>query len=459
MHLVCVLRWIGTLCLAWLLSDAHPLGATERPNVLMIAVDDLNHWVGHFGRNPQAKTPNLDRLASRGVTFTRAYCAVPACNPSRAALLSGMRPWQTACYKNRDFWKQHIPVGRGLTVPFLKAGYRVSGAGKIYHSDSFYPSEWTEYMPKQGFTAHGRGVAKMEGFHEPLAHDLKDEDLGDWQSVDWCIERLQQPTDKPWFIACGLHKPHLPFAVPRKYYAQFPLEGIQLPPHIQGDLDDIPAAGIKMAKPKGDHQRFLKSNRWKAAIQSYLATIAYTDMNIGRLLQALERSPHRDHTIIVLWGDHGWHFGEKEHWRKFALWEEATRVPLIWVVPGLTPKGRVCERAVDLMCVYPTLCELVGLAIPEHVTSPSIRPLLKDPNAAWDRPAVTTHGFRNHAVRSTDWRYIRYADGSEELYQHQTDPYEWKNLAGDPKYQEVIAQLAQWLPTKQREPRQSKLKR
>lgn len=440
------LVWSLAFACSIMFSTAPPVFSADKPNVLFIAVDDLNHWVGFLGRNAQTKTPNLDRLAARGVAFTQAHCAVPACNPSRAALMSGLRPWNTACYTNGDSWKRHIPEGISLSAQFMKAGYHVAGAGKIYHSDTFYESEWTEYMSKEGFSAHGRGVGKDEGFHEPLAHDLQDEDLGDWQTVDWCIERMNKQHGKPLFLACGLHKPHLPFAVPRKYYDMFPLDEIQFPPYREDDLKDIPPAGVRMARPDGDHARFINEGRWKAAIQSYLATVAYLDMNIGRLLDAFDKSPIRDNTIIVLWGDHGWHFGEKDHWRKFALWEEATRAPLVWVVPGVTQAGGVSNRTVDFMTIYPTLCELAGIATPDHVQGRSIRRLLADPASAWDRPAITTHGYKNHAVRSERWRYIQYADGSEELYNHQDDPYEWTNLAGDPQYKQVIREHASWLP-------------
>lgn len=426
---------------------------TKQPNVLFIAVDDLNAWVTHLGRNPQSRTPNIDRLAARGVSFAHAYAAVPACEPSRAALMSGLRPWTSACYVNGDNWRQRISEGIGLSAQFLKAGYHVAGAGKIYHGDTYFPSEWSEYMDAKGLSEHGAGVAKNEGFHQPLNHDLKDEDIMDWQTVNWCIERLNQKRAKPFFIACGLHKPHLPFAVPRKYYDLFPLDTIQLPPYREDDLDDIPPTGKRMAKPNGDHAQILRSGRWKAAIQSYLATCAYTDMNIGRLLDAFDKSPNRANTIIVLWGDHGWSFGEKKHWRKFALWEEPTRTPLIWVVPGVTQPGGVSERTVDLMSIYPTLCELAGLAVPKHVEGPSIVSVLRDPKAAWSLPAITTHGFENHTVRTEQWRYIRYADGGEELYDEVKDPYEWTNLAGKGGEMEAVKQqLAKSLPTVNKPP-------
>jgi len=424
--------------------------ADSRPNVLFIAVDDLNHWVTHLGRNPQARTPNIDRLARMGVSFRHAYCAAPACEPSRCAVLGGRRPWTSGCYRNGDHWKQFQQPGEGLSAQFLNAGYHVAGAGKIYHRMAYYPAEWTEYMSRQGLSNSGRGVKKFDGFHVEKKHpQLKDEDLTDWHSVNYCIERIQQQGEQPFFLACGLYKPHLPFVVPRKYYDAFPLESIELPPHIENDLDDLPPAGIKMAKPGGDHAKFLASGRWKAAIQSYLATCAYADMNVGRLLDALAASPHRDNTIIVLWSDHGWSFGEKEHWRKFALWEEPTRVALIWVVPGMTRGGTSSTRTVDLMCVYPTLCELAGLEVPEHVSGRSIVPLLRDPNIPWDYPAITTHGRGNHAVRSENHRYIRYADGGEELYDVRADPYEWENLAGEPASTPIKQQLATWLPDRE----------
>jgi arylsulfatase A-like enzyme len=212
------------------------------------------------------------------------------------------------------------------------------------------------------------------------------------------------------------------------------------------DLEDIPEAGVKMAKPDGDHAKIRKSDRWKKAIQSYLACCAYTDVNVGRMLDALEKSGRMDNTIIVLWGDHGWHLGEKHHWRKFSLWEEATRAPLIWVAPGLTKPDTICEQPVDFLSIYPTLCELAGIPAPDWLEGPSLKPLLADPESDWKHAAVTTHGFKNHAVRSADWRYIRYADGSEELYDHRKDPYEWTNLAGNKGMREAMDRLAKFLP-------------
>ena len=430
---------------------ATPAPAADRPNVLMIAVDDLNHWVGHLNRNPQARTPNFDRLAARGISFTNAHTIVPACEPSRAALMGGRRPWQTGCYKNGHFWKKHQPVGEGLSAQFLQAGYRVSGAGKIYHSMEYHPAEWSDYMRRKDISNDGPNVKKYDGYHDDVVHpNLQDQDLKDWHTVDYCIKRLNQKTDQPFFIACGLYKPHLPFVVPRKYYDAFPLEDIQLPPHLENDLDDLPKAGVNMAKPNADHAKFLKSGRWKAAIQSYLATCSYTDMNLGRLLDALDASPNADNTIICLWSDHGWSLGEKQHWRKFALWEETTRVVNLWVVPGVSEPGQLCHAPVDLSSVYPTLCELAGLETPDFVAGTSLVPLLKDTQSEWTQPAITTHGQGNHSVKTRTHRYIRYADGSEELYDVVQDPYEWKNLAGQSETQALRQQLARWLPKQEK---------
>lgn len=431
--------------LALLPGGSLAADATERPNVLFIAIDDLNHWLGHLERNPQARTPHIDRLASMGVSFTRAYCAVPACEPSRLALMSGRRPWTTGAYKNGDLWKTFQKPGEGLAAQFLKAGYYVAGAGKIYHGiGDHLPKEWTEYMNPKGLHANGPGVSKFDGYFAPHDHDLADEDILDWHSTDYCVERLSRKHDKPFFLACGLYKPHLAFVAPRKYYEAFPLDEIQLPPHREDDLDDIPEAGRKMNN--SDHAKMVENETWKLAIQSYLATCAYTDMNVGRLLDALEAGPNRNNTIIVLWSDHGWSLGEKEHWRKFALWEEPTRTALIWAAPGVTPQGERCDRPVDLMSIYPTLCELAGLPQPDHVEGKSLLPLLKDPKAAWSEPAVTTHGYRNHALRLDHWRLIEYADSSLELYDHRNDPYEFTNLAADPKHTETVSRLRALLP-------------
>ena len=423
----------------------------RKPNVLFIAVDDLNAWVGHLGKNPQTLTPNIDRLAKMGVTFTHAYCAAPVCNPSRAALMSGLRPGQTGVYDNGQRWEPVIPVEQTLTTQYKKAGYRVLGAGKIYHASVQRPGEWDEYFTERG---NERGAkrdasAKDDGVggikFAPL--DCKDSALPDFHTISYGIERLGQKHDQPMFLALGLHKPHMPWNVPKKYYDLHPLDQIELPPHTTSDLADVPPAGLRMAKPEGDHAKMLASGRWKEAVQAYLAAISYCDAQIGRLLDAYEKSPERENTVICFWSDHGWNLGEKEHWRKFALWEETTRMPYIWIAPGVTKPGGVCAQPVDLMSIYPTLCALAEIPKPAHVTGENIRPLLADPAAAWSAPAITTYHLNNHAIRTGQYRYIHYADGSEELYDHATDENEWTNLARKPEFADIKAGLAKWLPT------------
>jgi arylsulfatase A-like enzyme len=423
-----------------------------KPNVLFIAVDDLNHWVHYLGRNDQVQTPNLDRIARRGVRFTHAYAAAPVCNPSRAALMSGLLPSTSGVYDNSTDWRPLIAQELTLTTQFRKAGYYVAGAGKIYHEAYRPPSEWDAYLQREGPDPQPKGTDLGVGGIRFAPLDCKDEDMKDYRIVSWAIDQLNRKHDNPFFLACGVHKPHMPWNVPRKYYDQYPLDTIKLPPVLDTDLDDVPPAGVRMAKPNGDHAAILKSGRWKDAVQGYLAAISFTDMNVGRLLDALDKSAYKDNTIVVIWGDHGWHLGEKLHWRKFTLWEEATRTPLIWIVPDLTRPDSVCDRTVDFMSIYPTLCELCGLPTPKHVEGASIRSLLARPDAAWDRPARTTYLFNNHTVRTEKWRYIRYKDGGEELYDEVKDPLEWTNLAKKPEFAAVKAELAKHLPTTNKQP-------
>jgi len=442
-------RFLVSIALIVLIS---PLGikvsvAQDRPNILFIAIDDLNHWVGHLGRNLQTKTPNIDRLASQGISFTRAYCTAPACNPSRASLMSGLRPSTTGCYSNSQDWKPGIEERLLLNNHFSKAGYRVYGAGKIYHGSYGHGGHWDEYFTSAAKLqkhpdAKDKGVRGIEFY--PVTNS--DQEMPDYESVSFGLEKLKEKSDKPFFLAIGLVKPHMPFSVPKKWYDMFPLDSIELPPHRPDDLDDIPAAGVKMAGPKKDHADIVASGRWKEAVQAYLATIAFCDSQVGRLLDGLDQSEHSKNTVVVLWSDHGWSLGEKSHWRKFALWEEPTRTVLVWRLPGHRSKVNRCERTVDYLCIYPTLCELAGLPLPGHLEGHSIAALLKDPLGPWDRPAVTTHGRLNHTVRSENWRYIRYADGSEELYDETSDPLEYTNLAKASAFESQKEKLRGWLP-------------
>jgi arylsulfatase A-like enzyme len=426
--------------------------AAEKPNVLFIAVDDLNDWISCLGGHPNCQTPNIDRLAAKGVLFTRSYCTAPACNPSRVSLMTGLRPSTSGIYINPQPWREVLRTTLTLPEYFRKNGYHAAGAGKIFHGRYKDPEAWDDYAPKSPTAKPSKAVQK-----DPHSRaggivwgvlDAEDSEMADHQTVSYAIDYLQKDHDKPFFLACGIFRPHMPWQVPRRYYDMYPLDQIVLPNVPDDDLQDIPKAGIDMAKPKGDHAKIRKTDNWKYAVQGYLASIAFADFQVGRLLAALESSRHADHTIVMLWGDHGWHLGEKHHWRKFSLWEEATRAPLMVYAPGLTPANAKCNRTVDFVNIYPTLCELCGLDVPPHCDGVSLVSLLKNPNAEWKRPAITSHGFRNHAIRTQRWRYIRYADGSEELYDHEQDPMEWTNLAGQPDSRSTIANLSKFLPTK-----------
>ncbi|MBL9117546.1 MAG: sulfatase [Verrucomicrobiaceae bacterium] len=440
-----------------LLAASASVFAQPHPDVLFIAVDDLNDWTSYLGGHPQAKTPNIDRLVARGVAFTNSHCAAPACNPSRAALMSGLRPWQTGVYTNGDPAQGVMKDVLTLNRHFLANGYNTRGGGKIYHG---YSSEgradtWTEWAGLfPSISEHEENYNGLNSGHfdwGPVS--AKTEEMGDTKATDWAINHLKTaPQDKPLFLALGYVKPHLPWYVPQMYFDRFPLADIKLPVTKVNDLDDVPEAGKKMAKPNGDHAAVLKGDKWKQAVQAYLATISYLDDQVGRLLDGLDNSPRKDKTIIVWWTDHGWHLGEKEHWRKFALWEEATRTSMAIVAPGVSKPGSACSAPVDYMNLYPTVCELAGLPVPEHVKGASLVPLLRDPDTKWDGVAICTHGKGNHGVRDAQWRYIRYADGSEELYDHSKDPYEWTNLAGEVGMSEIKSRLAAVLPKEEVKP-------
>lgn len=437
---------------AWQVPASGAENAPPPPNVLFIAVDDLNDWIGCLGGNPDCKTPHIDALAARGVLFANAHCAAPACNPSRAALMTGVRPSTSGVYLNSQPWRPAMPQVTTLTQHFMRHGYQAVGGGKVFHGGFNDPASWDFFFAKSKDPAPSQQV--LADPHSRAGGivwgrlDVEDEAMDDYRVVSWAVEQLQHRHDKPFFLACGVFRPHMPWQVPQKYYDLYPLDKITLPQAPEDDLSDVPPEGVKMARPQGDHATILETNNWRHAVQAYLASISFADAQIGRLIAALDASPYRDNTIVVLWGDHGWHLGEKQHWRKFSLWEEATRAPLLIVAPGVSKAGGVCRRAVDFLNIYPTLADLCGLPIPKHVEGVSMRPLLQDPQAPWDGVALTTHGRRNHAVRTDDWRYIRYADGGEELYNHRVDPHEWTNLAADPQFAAVKQKLAERLPTK-----------
>ena len=432
------------------------------PNILFISMDDLNDWIGCLGGHPQARTPNIDRLAARGMLFSNAHCPSPSCNPSRTAIMTGIPCYKTGLYDNRQRMRNKLPEAEIMPKYFSRNGYWSAGSGKILHYfidadswDDYYPAKETEnpfpntLYPDQRPVSLPRGGSwqYIETDWGPL--DVTDEEFGgDWLVSKWIGEQLTKPHDKPFFLACGIYRPHEPWFVPKKYFDQFPLDEIQLPPgYKKDDLADLPAASKKTSRPYFQHIQ--KQNQWRQGVQGYLASIAFADAMVGRVMDALEKSPHRDNTIVVLWSDHGWHLGEKEKWQKYTGWRVCTRVPLIVSVPpGVaalpegTKAGTECKQPVSLASLYSTLTELAGLPAQGDQTEPSLLPLLADHTADWPHAAIT-HMDRpeNYSVSGPRFRYIHYADGGEELYDIQTDRYEWNNLAGKPEFAEPLSRL------------------
>lgn len=434
-------------------AGREPVG----PNVLFIAVDDLNDWAGCLGGHPDAKTPHIDALAERGVLFTNAHCPAPLCNASRAALMTGIRPSTSGVYSNSQPWRNSPVLADAVTLPqhFMAHGYAALGSGKIYHGRFPDPPSWQEYWPSKLITMPPSPALKdtapggRKHFNwGPV--EVPNEEMGDWQVADWVSSQLQARHDAPFFLGCGIFRPHLPWHVPPKYFDLYPLEEITLPNVKEDDLEDVPEMGRRFANPGGDHARVMDNNAWRQAVQGYLASISFADDCVGRVIGALDNSPYRGNTIIVLWSDHGWHLGEKLHWRKFALWEEATRNVLMMAGPGIAP-GERCAAPVNLLDIYPTLIDLCGLDPKEELEGDSLRPLLEAPQADWGRPTLTTFGRNNHSVRSARWRYTRYADGTEELYDHAVDAMEWNNLALDRRYEKVKNWHRTWLPERNAE--------
>ncbi len=440
--------------------------AAERPDILFISVDDLNDWIGPLGGHPQARTPNIDRLAARGLTFTNAQSPSSLCNPSRTAIMTGLRPSTTGVYGNGSDWRQ-LPQFAGVTtLPkfFLENGYETFGGGKLFHAHTFGGGEfagfndleaWTDFYPYIGrqlpdeikpprVPANQNTV--FSGFDwAPIVAD--DRATGDGQVVAYAERQIAADRNAPRFVAAGIYRPHLPWYVPQKYFDMHPLDEIVLPAVIENDLSDLPPISRKSTFLGHEaHEWVLETGNWKSGVQGYLASISFADAMVGRLLDALEASGRADNTIIVLWGDHGFHLGEKERWRKMTLWEDVTHVPFILVAPGRTIPGSRSSRPVSLMDIYPTLAELAGLEAPDYVEAQSLVPLIENPDAEWSTPAVTTYGYNNHAVRSERYHYIRYSDGTEELYDHENDPNEWHNLADKPELRRVKRELAKWLP-------------
>jgi arylsulfatase A-like enzyme len=442
------------------LAIAPSLAQDTQPNVLFIAIDDLNDWVGPLGGHPLVKTPHMDSLAKRGTTFSNAHCQAPLCNPSRTSLLTGLRPSTTGVYALNVWFREDEKLREHVTLPqhFMQNGYYVATTGKIFH-DAYPPpkgrepnTEFTEYglrgsmtpRPKQKFVNTPSDIALMDwGVFPEKDEECFDYDVGSF-ACDWLGK---SPRDKPWMLCVGFRHPHVPCYAPQKWFDLYPTDDSLLPPMRDDDRDDVPPFAWylhwKLPEPR---LAWLKAEQeWRPLIRSYLASVSFADAMVGRVLTALDESGQAQNTVVVLWSDHGWHLGEKAISGKNTLWDRSTHVPLIFAGPGIS-KNAVCARPAELLDLYPTLVELCGLPQREGLEGQSLVPQLKNPDAPRERPAITTQGPGNHGVRTEEWRYIRYGDGSEELYDMQMDPNEWINLADNSRYNTVKAELAKWLP-------------
>ncbi|MBD3377676.1 sulfatase-like hydrolase/transferase [candidate division KSB1 bacterium] len=471
---------------------------TLRNNVLFITIDDLNDWIGCLGGHPQARTPNIDRLASQGMLFRNAHCAVPVCGPSRGAIFTGLQPWKTGNFSNGDK-NAFKSIGREFkTLPqdLRKAGYNTYGAGKLLHGNiNQYPIDdmFTDYGPEYEkwlpFTDKeivytdkelngsvdksmikrkvDRGPGKLNvtlplndmprernpGSRRIDSFDwgglpVDDSEMGDYQTAEWAIDKLKQKQDNPFFLGVGIYRPHIPLYVPQKYVDMFPPDQIQLPNIRKDDLSDLPPVARDLALKEytaGTHKIVVEHNQWRKAVSCYLACVAFVDAQVGRVLDALDASPYRENTTIVLWSDHGWHLGEKEHWGKYTGWERSTHSPLIIVPPKNSQTkykaGQTCDHPVGLVDIYPTVLDLIHFPQNDQLDGKSLVPLLRDSESKLSDHVVTSFGRGNHTVRTNTWRYTRYYDGSEELYDVQHDPNEFHNLANQAKYNPVKQEL------------------
>ncbi len=440
----------------------------KRPNVLFIAIDDLNDWVGCMGGHPDARTPNIDKLSKRGVLFTNAHCSAPLCGPSRTSLMTGLQPSTTGQYRNHPLFRDPASpnlLKNAVTIPqhFMKHGYRAVSGGKIFHGTPDPPS-WHEHFPSMSENVpdepkHSKDNISNKMYPKeigkritwgPMPEKIGDEDMGDGKVANWAKQELQKKQKAPFFLGVGFKKPHLPWFVPKKYFDMFPPDIISLPKVKNDDLADVPQVAIneivnyKTIIP--NHEIITSNGQWRNAVAAYLATVAFVDAQVGRVIDALDSSPYADNTVVVLWSDHGWHLGEKLYWKKFSLWEESTRNILFISGPGID--SAKCSKPVSLIDIYPTLIDLCGLSPREGLEGQSLLPLLRNPNLRWDRPALSTRD-NNHSLRTERWRYTRYHDGSEELYDHLNDPNEWTNLSDNPEYSPVKEELKKWLPKTQ----------
>jgi uncharacterized sulfatase len=460
--------FVGLLiCSALGAGESHGLAqqSARKPNVLFIAADDLNNDLGCYG-HAMIKSPNIDRLAARGMRFDHAYNQFPLCSPSRTSLMTGLRPDTTTVYDLQKHFRSALPDVVTLPQLFQRNGYFAARVGKIYHygnpgqigTDGLDdPKSWNLAVNPKGvdkdeekvLTNHTptRGLGSSLSLY---ASPAPDEQHTDGKVATETIRLIEQSKDQPFFIAAGFYRPHCPYIAPKKYFDLYPLEKIAAPQFSPSELANFPPAAIWTNPPHFG----VNEQQQREAIQAYYASISFLDANVGRLLDALDRLKLADNTIVVFWSDHGYLLGQHGQWMKQSLFEASARNPLIIAGPGAV-KGKATKRTVELLDLYPTLADLCGLAdTPKNLAGRSLRPLLKNPNARWDKPAITqvqrggqADRFMGYSVRDERWRYTEWDEGKRgvELYDETNDPREMRNLANDPKYAKIAAEMKKLL--------------
>lgn len=412
----------------------HALG--KKPNILLLCVDDLNDWVGYLGAHPGVHTPNIDRLRRQSYSFNRAYCSVPVCIASRASAMWGLRPESTKVHETDDVvaYRELMQSPQLYPLPhfFSEAGYETISTGKVFHWAMGTKRLWDVFLPYKDspFTFGDHGTLFDYGLLAP------GEVHTDQISANFAIEQLQATHTKPWFMAIGMFQPHVPWRLPQWAFDLHPIDKVVLPEVREDDLDDIPPAGVKLARfpiaKIGDHEitqheLVVRSGLWREHVQAYMAACSHTDAMIGQILDVLDASPYADNTAVVLWSDHGFHLGEKLHWHKMALWEHANRIPLLIRAPGRVEAGGSFDLPVSLLDLAPTLTDIAGIPQPTQFEGASLLGIT--PAIAAARPAQMRWGDAV-STRIGKWRWTRYADGGEELYDLSVDPMEHNNLLG-----------------------------
>ncbi len=456
------------------MTAATGLAQSRRPNVLSISVDDLNDWVGCLGGYPGVKTPNIDKLAKRGVLFSDAHCAAPLCNPSRTAIMSGLRPSTSGIYNNDQYLRPNHPDVVTMPMYFGRNGYHVAGAGKVFHHVAGHnpPDQWDEFQLQQFDDPWYRradwypwnkripapkghpynGLKDFAGEFDWGVLETPEDQYGDQKAVQFAKDFLARKHNKPFFLAAGMWHPHIPMYAPQRFFDMYPEATIHIPDTRDDDLADLPPLAQELAAfRRPEFERIRATGKWKDFVRAYLAAISFADTLVGNVIDALDNSKYASNTIVVFWSDNGWHLGEKQHVHKSTLWQRSTHVPFIFSGPGLKAKGTSRSQPVSTFDIYPTLVDLCGLPANPRVEGKSLRPLLENPKAKHD-PVVSTHLPGTHSVISEQWRYIVYADGSEELYDRKADRNEFTNLAADPKHKALKLQLAKYAPAKSAPP-------